>query len=95
MSEQKTLAIDLEREPYDHARNSGDAYLACGSIASDKLYNQVFDLLFRIGKTHTPEAIGLCMHHYVLSALASYPLPRLSPLRIARSRILKRIRNER
>lgn len=87
--------ITPTHDPYTEARLSGSAYLACTGGATDQLYKDVFDTLFETGKTHVAEAIGLCMHQYVLCALSSFPLPKLSPVRLARSQILKRIRNDR
>ncbi len=82
-------------DPYNLARKSGSAFLACEHSHAPTLFDRVFDALFIAGHKNPAEAVGLCMHHYLLCSLACYPLPALHYMRYVRRKLLQRIRSQR
>jgi alkylation response protein AidB-like acyl-CoA dehydrogenase len=76
-------------------RDSRIPYLACRPDPDpEALYYETFDALFILGATSLPLAIGLTMHQYVLSALATFPL-REPSLRRQTERLLREIEERR
>jgi alkylation response protein AidB-like acyl-CoA dehydrogenase len=79
---------------FERLRAPGSIHIACRIGDRQKLFRASFETLFDVAKDSLPIAVGLTMHMYVLSAIASYPLSRFNPAYHARKHLLARIADE-
>lgn len=80
---------------FNYLRQSAAIHVACEERDAHTIYRRSFLLIYELGQCSLPLAVAVTMHMYVLAALATYPLPRLHPFSLGRSRFLSWIGRER
>ncbi len=85
------------QELFNYLRGTTLLHIPCffDSLSHREIFNYGFQLLHTLGAYNLPVAVGLCMNQYMLSAIATFPLPPDDVLHHKRKAFTEMIRNHR